>query len=158
MTREEIIKRLKEIDIRDALQEDYDALYTAIEALEQEPKWTPVSKKLPDKEGQYLVTVQSLMGVNSMELANFSLDLSNVSRLFSREKGRSGWWGCDDGGWNTYIYFGVIAWMPLPESYRLQEPKTEKVFKMRRPTPEERDSVEKYVKSISKTTGGITEW
>ena len=36
MTREEAIKRLKEIDIRDALQEDYDALYMAIEALEQE--------------------------------------------------------------------------------------------------------------------------
>lgn len=38
MTREEAIKRLKEIDIRDALQEDYDALYMAIEALEQKPK------------------------------------------------------------------------------------------------------------------------
>ena len=38
MTREEVITRLKEIDIRDALQEDYDALYVAIEALEQEPK------------------------------------------------------------------------------------------------------------------------
>lgn len=37
MTREEAIKRLKEIDIRDALQEDYDALYMAIKALEQEP-------------------------------------------------------------------------------------------------------------------------
>lgn len=38
MTREEAIKRLKEIDIRDALQEDYDALYMAIKALEKEPK------------------------------------------------------------------------------------------------------------------------
>lgn len=38
MTREEAIKRLKEIDIRDALQEDYDALHMAIKALEKEPK------------------------------------------------------------------------------------------------------------------------
>lgn len=37
MTREEALKRLKEIDIRDALQEDYDALYMAIEALKREP-------------------------------------------------------------------------------------------------------------------------
>lgn len=37
MTNEEAIKRLKEIDIRDALQEDYDALYMAIETLKQEP-------------------------------------------------------------------------------------------------------------------------
>lgn len=36
MTREEAIKRLKSVGIRDALQEDYDALDMAIEALEQE--------------------------------------------------------------------------------------------------------------------------
>jgi predicted RNA-binding Zn-ribbon protein involved in translation (DUF1610 family) len=49
MTREEVITRLKEIDIRDALQEDYDALYVAIEALEQEPKtghWILIDKEL----------------------------------------------------------------------------------------------------------------
>jgi hypothetical protein len=34
-----------------------------------------------------------------------------------------------------------------------QEPKTEKVIKMRDATPEERESVDKYVKSISKLTG-----
>lgn len=36
MTRAEAIKRLKEIDIRDALQEDYDTLGMAIKALEQD--------------------------------------------------------------------------------------------------------------------------
>lgn len=44
MTKKEAIKRLKEIDIRDALQEDYDALYMAIEALEQEPKTDVLDK------------------------------------------------------------------------------------------------------------------
>ena len=34
-----------------------------------------------------------------------------------------------------------------------QEPKTEKVVKMRDATPEERESVNKYIKSISKPTG-----
>lgn len=34
-----------------------------------------------------------------------------------------------------------------------QEPKTEKVIKMRDATPEERESVEAYIKSISKPTG-----
>ena len=38
MRRKEAIKRLKNIDIRDALQEDYDALYMAIEALQQQKK------------------------------------------------------------------------------------------------------------------------
>lgn len=88
-------------------------------------KWIPVSERLPDKEGQYLVTFQSSnFGVSSMEIANFSLDLSNASFLFRHEKSRSGWWGRDDGGWNTFIYSGVIAWMPLPQSYEPQENKT----------------------------------
>ena len=33
-----------------------------------------------------------------------------------------------------------------------QEPKTEKVIKMRDATPEERESIDKYIKSISKAT------
>lgn len=45
MTREEVITRLKEIDIRDALQEDYDALYVAIQALEQEPCSDAISRQ-----------------------------------------------------------------------------------------------------------------
>lgn len=47
-----------------------------------------------------------------------------------------------------------IAELP---SVKPQEPKTEKVFKMRDATLEERESVNNYVKSISKPTGGITE-
>lgn len=35
MTREEAIQRLKNIDIREALQEDYDAIDMAIEALSE---------------------------------------------------------------------------------------------------------------------------
>ena len=48
---------------------------------------------------------------------------------------------------------------PILEAYKVaikaleQEPKTEKVIKMRDATPEERESVDKYVKSISKPTG-----
>lgn len=45
MTRKEAIKRLKEIDIRGALQEDYDALHMAIEALRQEPCEDCISRK-----------------------------------------------------------------------------------------------------------------
>lgn len=38
MTREEAIKRLKMVEIREALQEDYDAIDMAISALSAEPK------------------------------------------------------------------------------------------------------------------------
>lgn len=44
MTRKEAINRIIEIDIRNALQEDYDALNIAIEALEQEPKTDVLDK------------------------------------------------------------------------------------------------------------------
>lgn len=57
MTREEAIARLKEIDIRDALQEDYDALYVAIEALEQKPT-TKIEESNFSQE-QYLTDIQS---------------------------------------------------------------------------------------------------
>ena len=46
MTREEAIKRLKEIEIRDALQEDYDSLCMAIEALEQLTSYERTINKL----------------------------------------------------------------------------------------------------------------
>lgn len=99
-----------------------EAYKMAFKALEQEPKteWIPVSERLPEKAGQYLVTIQSSFGVNSMEIANFSLDLSIVSCLFSNKKGKSGWWGCDDNGWNIFIYSCVIAWMPLPAPYKAE--------------------------------------
>ena len=46
MTRKEAIKRLKEIEIRDALQEDYDSLCMAIEALEQLTSYERTINKL----------------------------------------------------------------------------------------------------------------
>lgn len=119
MTKEEAIGIIK-VGKNFAYDEKYvEAFDIAIEALEQEPNWIPVTKELPKKAGQYLVTIQSSFGANFMEFANFSLDLSNVSRFF--EKGRSGWWGCDDGGWDTFIYSGVIAWQPSPKPYESQE-------------------------------------
>lgn len=70
MTREEAIKRLKEIDIRDALQEDYDALYMSIEALEQLTSYEQTINKLtkaiseqePRKRHWKLVTFNSQHG------------------------------------------------------------------------------------------------
>ena len=37
------------------LEENYIALDMAIKALEQDPKWIPVSEELPNKEGYYLL-------------------------------------------------------------------------------------------------------
>jgi hypothetical protein len=52
-----------------------------------------------------------------------------------------------------------IDYAGISEAYKMafkaleQEPKIEKVIKMRDATPEERESIDKYIKSISKPTG-----
>ena len=47
----------------------------------------------------------------------------------------------------------IVAYIETMPPVNPQEPKTEKVIKMRDATPEERESVDKYIKSISKPTG-----
>ena len=94
MTAKEIIYYLKEIK-EDGVygagcEKKEEALDMAIEALEQESKtgWIPVSERLPEKSGQYLVTVKKgymLLGL---------------------------WCGIKDD------WINVIAWMPLPEPYK----------------------------------------
>lgn len=68
MTQQEAIERLKNIWIRDALQEDYDALDMAIKALEQKPcKYEEYEKDLNEikeqilKDGNTLVFKQELL-------------------------------------------------------------------------------------------------
>lgn len=51
MTREEAIERLKSIDIREALQEDYEAIDMAISALSKD-KWIPFTRRPMTEEEQ----------------------------------------------------------------------------------------------------------
>lgn len=82
--------------VLEAYQKHIDALEMAIKALEQEPKWTPVSEGLPKKKMKCLVT-DSLKQVNK---ATFYPALDGRESYFS---------GC---------YCGVRAWMPLPKPYQ----------------------------------------
>jgi len=139
MTNEEVLEILsRPFSMKNVPDEIIEAHKIAIEALKEQVPfdaelyeaglldyWIPVSERLPEKEGQYLVTVQGFKA-KFIEVANFSLDLSNVSCLFRHEKGRSGWWSCDDSGWDVFIYSGVIAWMPSPPCYEPQESEDKK--------------------------------
>lgn len=65
-----------------------------------QPKWIPVTEKLPDKEGQYLVTT-SIWGIcdgNFKAMPCISLDLYKNGE----------WWSEDE---------AITAWMPLPKPY-----------------------------------------
>lgn len=57
-------------------------------------KWIPASKKLPDKDGDYLVTFK-LLFTRPVEVCTFS-----------------------NGYWDKDGYEDVLAWMPLPEPWR----------------------------------------
>ena len=57
-----------------------------------EPKWVPVEKGLPDKDGKYLVTTRGNY--------NDIIDIANYTK----------------GIWHKANE--IIAWMPLPEPYK----------------------------------------
>jgi hypothetical protein len=63
--------------------------------------WIPVTDRLPDKDGPYLVTISGRYG---------HPDKVMISLYF-----RNLWWPDGETGWNLN---GVIAWMPLPEPYQ----------------------------------------
>lgn len=94
-------------------------------------KWISVKDKLPDKDGCYLVTRKC--GIDTfVDTLNFDRCLSNVNRfLFPEDEGfkRPGWYDLDelysdtfDDEYNFEIT-DVIAWMPLPKVYEIEEEK-----------------------------------
>ena len=61
--------------------------------VDPQPQWIPVTERLPDKDGRYLVT--------NSHWGAYEVDWN----IFFNNQG----WLCEK---------GVIAWMPLPEPYK----------------------------------------
>ena len=70
-----------------------EAIDIAIKALEAEPHWIPVAERLPEVSGCYLVSVKN-----------------DHKRGYSK----TAWF--EKGAW--FARQDVIAWMPLPESFK----------------------------------------
>lgn len=71
-------------------------------------KWIPVSERLPDKDGEYLVRL------NNKSIINLK---------YERKFGSFGYWLSiildEDAEWFTH--YGVTHWMPLPEPPKEEE-------------------------------------
>lgn len=65
-----------------------------------ELKWIPVSERLPEEYGNYLVTTH-----------DGNVDIGTID-----PKNKNMWTACDADGF--YWLGNVVAWMPLPEPYR----------------------------------------
>ena len=80
-------------------------------------KWIPVSEGLPE-DGIYLVTVERIGGVPIIETKSFAKDLHRVHE-YDFPKHKCGWYDYD----SEYGYWedtNVIAWMPLPQPYKVE--------------------------------------
>ena len=108
MKREEAIKMLKQLV--NMLSDDFgdselceDALQMAITALQNQPVWIPVSERLPEKNGKYLVFLTNPVRNQSDNV--FTSWYNVYYKEFETEK--------------SLDY--VKAWIPLPETYQESE-------------------------------------
>ena len=109
MTRDEAIMTLKGEAWINCQEKWLEALDVAIKALEQEPRWIPVSERLPEDKTYVLTTIKVPNRV---------------------AHARSGWYGGgyfhnDNGDTWKATDIEVKAWMPLPKPYVPQESEDE---------------------------------
>ena len=98
MTNKEARQIISDIDkaYRNFTADEYKALDIAIEALEQEPKWIPVSDRFPQ--------------INEWVVCQCRANIYEVLKFTSY-----GWYHDDA---HCYMSGFVIAWMPLLPSYQ----------------------------------------
>ena len=130
MTRKEAAEKLKSLWYflvnNDYPQKDLDALKVAIKALEQEPKWIPVSERLPDNTDPVSITWAN------HDPESYYANIKDKSFTATGHYCNGRWWWysvtcqdyldeygrCDVDAMDDAIE--VIAWMPLSEPYKAE--------------------------------------
>ena len=119
MKREEAIKAIEDNRPRSGYTILNEALDMAITALQNQPVWIPVSERLPEKYGSYLVAWKPC---NMSE--EYVVKISGAPHFYEILEYDPD----DESGWIESIEqatgeYEILAWMPLPEPYREREGK-----------------------------------
>lgn len=83
-----------------------DACKGAIELLEQ-TQWIPVSERLPQQRGIYIVTEKVFSLDDREHKGRYNTMVEQVEYC--------------NGKWQRASFFEIIAWMPLPQPYKESE-------------------------------------
>ena len=118
---QDIVNRYKLVTARDFLKM-IEQLQDDLEQDEKENGWIPVSERLPEDEKEYLVTLEKVYGTPEKlyGIANY-LKFGDAGYWNEKKYGYLEWDKYSDGHGGTKMY-KVIAWMPLPEPYKEDEP------------------------------------
>ena len=88
--------------------------------LKQQTRWIPVSERLPEERGVYLVTQKAIFpGHVFRRIVCYAPNLHDVNEYDFKGKERAGWYEYDS-EWGYWELDDVIAWMPLPEPYKAE--------------------------------------
>lgn len=99
----EILNSFPHFNEEQNTQRIYDAVDMGIKALEQQPRWIPVSERLPEDEQEILFSTKT----GRVHSGKYHDDDSANQWYSHRDKCRA---------WNNV----VNAWMPLPEPYKTE--------------------------------------
>lgn len=82
-----------------------------------EPKWIPVTERLPDENGKYLTvfTVNTIPPRPVIEVSCYAKDLYKIDKYDFHDKKRKHGFYQYDSEWGYFEMQDISHWMPLPQ-------------------------------------------